>query len=107
MTRRKKVPMKVIKNVAIEKRRSRSEVLSGKARDDIAAKNRALKPNAARGKAVAVPREFGQLSAAGSQSVFGQVDNAEILTCFDRSSKCTAASNACHKCEQTKPGYPD
>ena len=64
MTRRKKVPMKVIKNVAIDRRRSKSEVLSGKARDDIVAKNRALKPNAAKGKAVAVPREFGQFSAA-------------------------------------------
>ena len=103
MTRRKKVPMKVIRNVAIDRSRSRSEVLSGKARDDIAEKNRALKPNAAKGKAVAVPREFGQFSAAGSRSVSGQVNNTETLTCLDRTCERATASNACHKCEQTKP----
>ena len=107
MTRRKKVPIKAIKNVAIDRRRSKSEVLSGKARDEIAAKNRALKPNAARGKAIAVPREFGQLSAAGFQSVSGQLDSSETLTCLDRTCECTAASDACHECEKAKPGYPN
>lgn len=60
----KKVPMETMPNVEQAKRRSKSEVLSGNAIDDIAAKKKALRPNAARGKAVAVPRWFGQFSAA-------------------------------------------
>jgi len=68
MTRRKKVPIKTRPKVAQARRRSKSEVLSGKARDDIAAKKKALRPNAARGKAVAVPRWFGQFKAAEVRS---------------------------------------
>ena len=63
-TRRNKDPDRTMVKVAIDKSRSRSEVLSGKARDEMAEKKAALKPNAARGKAVAVPRWFGQFSAA-------------------------------------------
>jgi hypothetical protein len=48
--------MKTMPNVEQANRRSRSEVLSGKAIDDVAAKKKALRPNAARGKAVALPR---------------------------------------------------
>lgn len=40
------------------------EVLAGKAKPDRRVKNSALRPNADRGKAVAVPRCCGQLTAA-------------------------------------------
>lgn len=48
--------MKGIVNVAMANKRSRSRVLSGKAKDDTDAKTKALRPKADRGKAVAAPR---------------------------------------------------
>ena len=66
--RRKKLPTKGIMNVATANKSSRSRVLSGKAREDIVAKKKALSPKADRGKAVAVPRWFGQFNAAGNVS---------------------------------------
>ena len=67
--RRRKLPTKGIVNVATANKRSRSEVLSGKANDDIDAKKKALRPNADRGKAVAVPRLSGQFRAAEDVSL--------------------------------------
>ena len=54
--RRKKVETETMVKVAMANRRSRSEVLSGNAKEEIAAKKNALRPNAASGNAVAVPR---------------------------------------------------
>ena len=54
--RSRKLPTKGIVNVAMANKRSRSSVLSGNAMEDIDAKKKALRPNADRGKAVAVPR---------------------------------------------------
>lgn len=62
--RKKKVPTETMLNVAMAKRRSKSEVLSRNAIDDMAEKKNALRPKAESGNAVAVPRWFGQLSAA-------------------------------------------
>ena len=62
--RRRKLPTKGIVNVARANKRRRFEESSGKANDDIDAKKKALRPNADRGKAVAVPRLSGQFSAA-------------------------------------------
>lgn len=62
--RKKKVPTDTMLNVAMAKRRSKSEVLSGNAIDDMAEKKNALRPKAESGNAVAVPRWFGQFSAA-------------------------------------------
>lgn len=57
-----------MKNVPIANIRRKLEVLLGNATVDMDEKKKALKPNAARGKAVAVPRWLGQLRAAvGSQ----------------------------------------
>ncbi len=50
------------------RRRSRSDVLSGKATLDIVEKKNALRPNAESGKAVADPRWLGQFRAARPQS---------------------------------------
>ena len=43
-------------NVAMANKRSRSSVLSGKAKEETDAKKKAERPKADRGKAVAVPR---------------------------------------------------
>jgi len=51
-------------NVPIARKRRSFEVSSGKARPESNVKNRALRPNAARGNAVAVPRCAGQFNAA-------------------------------------------
>ena len=100
-TRRKRVPTRTMTKVAIARSRRRSEVLSGKAKDDNAAKKSALRPNAARGNAVAVPRECGQFRAAASQSIGGQVGDTLSLTCLDRACKSRAAPNACQEREET------
>lgn len=54
--RRKKLPTKGSVNVAMASKRSRSLVLSGKAKEETDAKKKALRPKAERGPAVAVPR---------------------------------------------------
>ncbi len=56
MTRRKKEEMKVMLNVPAARRRRKSEVLSGNAKEEIVEKKNALRPNADKGNAVAVPR---------------------------------------------------
>ena len=56
MTRRKKLPKKQNANVRVARRSRRSEVLSGKAREDMREKKKALRPKAESGNAVAVPR---------------------------------------------------
>ena len=56
--------MKDMKKVRRVSKRSNSDVLSGKARDEIIEKKKALRPKPASGKAVAVPLWLGQLSAA-------------------------------------------
>lgn len=43
-------------NVEMANRRSKSDVLSGNAKEEMAEKKNALRPNAESGKAVAVPR---------------------------------------------------
>lgn len=55
-TRRKKVPTRTMVNVEMANRRSKSDVLSGNAKEEMAEKKNALRPNAESGKAVAVPR---------------------------------------------------
>lgn len=64
MTRRKNKEMKAMPNVPAARRRRKSDVLSGNATEEIVEKKKALRPNADRGNAVAVPRWFGQLRAA-------------------------------------------
>ena len=63
-TRRKNREMKAMPNVPAASRSRKSEVLSGNANEEIVEKKNALRPKAERGNAVAVPRWFGQLSAA-------------------------------------------
>lgn len=103
--RRKRVPTNTNTKVRIARSRSKSEVLSGKARDDNAAKKRALKPNADRGNAVAVPRDCGQFRAAVSQSIIENGSEALILTCLDRPCKSRATPNACHEHIKTQPRH--
>ena len=49
------MPTKGIENVATVRSRRKSAVFSGKAIEDISEKKKALRPNAASGKAVAEP----------------------------------------------------
>lgn len=65
ITRRKKPDTQHMEKVETARSRRRSDVLSGNARDDIVEKKNALRPKPESGKAVAVPRLFGQLRAAG------------------------------------------
>ncbi len=51
-------------NVPMASIRRKSVVLSGKAKEEMVTKKKALRPKAAKGKPVAVPRWLGQLSAA-------------------------------------------
>ena len=50
--------------VPMARRNKKSEVFPGNASDDNAEKKKALRPNAASGKAVAVPRWLGKFNAA-------------------------------------------
>ena len=56
--------MKTMPKVIHDKRSNKSDVLSGNAMDEIEAKKKALRPKAESGKAVALPRWFGQFNAA-------------------------------------------
>ena len=56
MTRRKKKDTKTIVKVPMARRKRKSDVFPGNANDDNVEKKKALRPNAASGKAVAVPR---------------------------------------------------
>lgn len=76
-------------------RRSRWDVLSGKANEEMAEKKKALRPNAERGKAVAVPRWSGQFNAAFGDLVIEPGVGARRLTCFDGTCEGSAPSNAC------------
>ena len=67
MTRKKKDEIKAIENVPMERSNRKCEVSSGNASEDKVEKKKALSPNAERGKAVAVPRWFGQFNAAENQ----------------------------------------
>ena len=58
------MPTKIIQKVAIESIKRKLEVSPGKAKFESVVKNKALRPNAERGKAVAVPRWCGQFNAA-------------------------------------------
>ena len=60
----------------------KSEVLLGKAAVDSVAKTKALRPNAARGNAVAVPRWLGQFKAANKISAHDLDGNLD-LTCLN------------------------
>ena len=55
---------KTMQKVPTDSRTRKFEVLSGKANIDMVEKKKALSPNADRGKAVAVPRWFGQFRTA-------------------------------------------
>lgn len=59
-------------NVPMARRRRKRPVSSSKANEDMVAKKKALSPKAARGKAVELPRWFGQFRAA-----YGQVNIKE------------------------------
>jgi hypothetical protein len=60
----KKTGTNVIQKVPMTSKRRYFDVLSGNSRPERDVKKKALSPNAASGKAVAVPRWFGQLRAA-------------------------------------------
>lgn len=59
MTRRKKKPTKHMANVPTASSNRKCAVSSSNAIEEIVAKKKALRPNAASGKAVAVPRWLG------------------------------------------------
>lgn len=67
MTRRKKNETKHMANVPRASIRRKSLVLSGKAKDEMVTKKKALRPKADKGKAVAVPRWLGQFRAASQK----------------------------------------
>lgn len=66
--RMKKTEPKHMQRQPIERSKRKDEGLSGNAREEIEAKKKAPRPNAATGKAVAVPRWDGQLCAAVTMS---------------------------------------
>lgn len=72
-TRRKKNETKVMPKVPAASKSRKSPVLPGKVYWAKMEKKNALRPNAANGKAVAVPRWFGQLRA----EVFTAAENAQ------------------------------
>lgn len=64
--RRKKTEPKHMQKQPIERSKRKDDVSSGNAKEEIEAKKKAPRPNAATGKAVAVPRWVGQLFAAAT-----------------------------------------